>query len=113
MRLNADVFFGCLMHAYSTEREEVMGLLIGEVADASGSAVEGLPEEQVVEISNLIILSRVDKRKDRCEISSEQLVAATMQAEVSKGSIVATVPLMSILSTLSLDCQCALLLKGV
>jgi len=71
VRVNADVYFGCLAHAFSTEREEVMGLLIGEAG--GGSAV--------VDICNLIILSRVDKRKDRCEISSQQLVEATGRAE--------------------------------
>ena len=31
MELAADVFMSCLTHALSTEREEVMGLLLGEV----------------------------------------------------------------------------------
>ena len=31
--LNADVYFACLAHAFSTEREEIMGLLIGEVSE--------------------------------------------------------------------------------
>lgn len=29
--LNSDVYAACLQHALSTEKEEVMGLLIGEV----------------------------------------------------------------------------------
>jgi hypothetical protein len=102
VRLNADVYFGCLAHAFSTEREEVMGLLIGETIvpsdDGDGvrgggrggeggagasSAARSSIADTTVEISNLIILSRVDKRKDRCEISSQQLVRATTQAEVN------------------------------
>lgn len=31
MRIEADAYMVCLTHALSTEREEVMGLLIGEV----------------------------------------------------------------------------------
>ena len=31
VELAADVFMSCLTHALSTEREEVMGLLLGEV----------------------------------------------------------------------------------
>lgn len=31
VNLSADVFTVCLQHALTTEREEIMGLLIGEV----------------------------------------------------------------------------------
>ncbi|KAK3749314.1 hypothetical protein QZH41_020086 [Actinostola sp. cb2023] len=31
VKLEGDAFMVCLIHALSTEREEVMGLLIGEV----------------------------------------------------------------------------------
>eukprot|EP00041_Stephanoeca_diplocostata_P008293 m.121053 g.121053 ORF g.121053 m.121053 type:complete len:254 (+) comp17260_c0_seq6:185-946(+) len=72
VQVNADVFMTCLSHALSTEREEVMGLLIGET---------GSYAHPVAKVSALLILNRVDKRKDRCEISSEQLVAATSYAE--------------------------------
>jgi hypothetical protein len=78
--LNADVYFACLAHAFSTEREEIMGLLIGEVVDNGG--VEGSYGRDRVAISNLVVLSRVDKRKDRCEISPQQLVEASSRAEV-------------------------------
>eukprot|EP00038_Savillea_parva_P013863 m.213036 g.213036 ORF g.213036 m.213036 type:complete len:282 (+) comp26348_c0_seq1:279-1124(+) len=74
VHINSDVYFGCLAHAFSTEREEVMGLLIGVPTQSEAG-------DRVVEICNLIILSRSDKRKDRCEISSEQLVSATETAE--------------------------------
>eukprot|EP00040_Diaphanoeca_grandis_P025830 m.143758 g.143758 ORF g.143758 m.143758 type:complete len:263 (+) comp30333_c0_seq2:243-1031(+) len=70
--LNADVFMVCCSHAFSTEREEIMGLLIGETVT---------PPQVVAKISHLLILNRVDKRKDRCEISSEQLAAASTHAE--------------------------------
>lgn len=32
VHMNADVYKVCLQHALSTEKEEVMGLLIGEVS---------------------------------------------------------------------------------
>eukprot|EP00729_Bicosta_minor_P014360 gene14360-19693_t len=70
VRLAADAMMVCLSHALSTEREEVMGLLVGE-----------LQAEGVVEITSLMILTRIDKRKDRVEISAEQLGQASSKAE--------------------------------
>ena len=34
VKIEADAYMVCLTHALSTEREEVMGLLIGEVCNA-------------------------------------------------------------------------------
>ncbi|KAM9127572.1 lys-63-specific deubiquitinase BRCC36 isoform X1 [Mauremys mutica] len=70
VHLEADAFLVCLNHALSTEKEEVMGLCIGEV-DTS----------RIVHIHSVIILRRSDKRKDRVEISPEQLSAASTEAE--------------------------------
>uniref|UniRef100_UPI00358E7CBC lys-63-specific deubiquitinase-like n=1 Tax=Myxine glutinosa TaxID=7769 RepID=UPI00358E7CBC len=70
VHINTDAFLVCLLHALSTENEEVMGLCIGEV-DC----------EQVVHVMSVMILRRSDKRKDRVEISPEQLSAATTKAE--------------------------------
>ncbi|XP_066266432.1 lys-63-specific deubiquitinase BRCC36-like [Branchiostoma lanceolatum] len=70
VHLAADAYMVCLTHALSTEREEVMGLCIGEV-DPS----------RTVHISAVIMLRRSDKRKDRVEISPEQLSAASTEAE--------------------------------
>ncbi|TKC34746.1 hypothetical protein EI555_006313, partial [Monodon monoceros] len=64
VHLESDAFLVCLNHALSTEKEEVMGLCIGEV-----DAV------RIVHIHSVIILRRSDKRKDRVEISPEQLLA--------------------------------------
>lgn len=69
--LPADVFMVCLNHALSTEKEEVMGLLIGEV-----------DERHVSHVETVIMLRRSDKRKDRVEISPEQLCDAANRAEV-------------------------------
>ncbi|KAM9179669.1 lys-63-specific deubiquitinase BRCC36 [Mergus octosetaceus] len=70
VHLEADAFLVCLNHALSTEKEEVMGLCIGQV-DAG----------RVVHVQSVIILRRSDKRKDRVEISPEQLSAASTEAE--------------------------------
>ncbi|XP_027694743.1 lys-63-specific deubiquitinase BRCC36 isoform X3 [Vombatus ursinus] len=70
VHLQSDAFLVALNHALSTEKEEVMGLCLGEV-DTS----------KVVHIHSVIVLRRSDKRKDRVEISPEQLSAASVEAE--------------------------------
>ncbi|NXW87820.1 BRCC3 deubiquitinase, partial [Alopecoenas beccarii] len=101
--LEADAFLVCLNHALSTEKEEVMGLCIGEVPQlggagepAGGSAARAalracagagraaaVDTSRIVHIHSVIILRRSDKRKDRVEISPEQLSAASTEAEIS------------------------------
>ncbi|XP_022088114.1 lys-63-specific deubiquitinase BRCC36-like [Acanthaster planci] len=68
--LAADAYMVCLTHALSTEREEVMGLCIGEI-----------DTNRAVHIVSVIMLQRSDKRKDRVEISPEQLSMAASEAE--------------------------------
>ncbi|NWU08074.1 BRCC3 deubiquitinase, partial [Cephalopterus ornatus] len=89
VHLEADAFLVCLNHALSTEKEEVMGLCIGEVPPRGWS--ECLPlcqvdTSRIVHIHSVIILRRSDKRKDRVEISPEQLSAASTEAEISFGA---------------------------
>ncbi|NXM30516.1 BRCC3 deubiquitinase, partial [Oxyruncus cristatus] len=86
VHLEADAFLVCLNHALSTEKEEVMGLCIGEVPPRG--AVTALllwqvDTSRIVHIHSVIILRRSDKRKDRVEISPEQLSAASTEAEIS------------------------------
>jgi len=69
VELQADVYMACLQHAFSTENFEVMGLLIGDLKDG------------ISNISALINLRRLDKKKDRVEISPEQLLKAATEAE--------------------------------
>ncbi|KAL0893877.1 hypothetical protein ABMA27_013981 [Loxostege sticticalis] len=69
--LSTDVALVCTQHALSTEKEEIMGLLIGEVHDNG----------RLVSIVSSVILRRLDKKPDRVEISEEQLVQATLRAE--------------------------------
>uniref|UniRef100_A0A8C5VCS8 Lys-63-specific deubiquitinase n=1 Tax=Microcebus murinus TaxID=30608 RepID=A0A8C5VCS8_MICMU len=94
VHLESDAFLVCLNHALSTEKEEVMGLCIGELNDDArtdskfayaGSEMRTVAEKidtvRIVHIHSVIILRRSDKRKDRVEISPEQLSAASTEAE--------------------------------
>lgn len=71
--LNADVYLSCVCHALSTDKEEVMGLLIGNVTE--------IDDKRVSNVSGVIMLCRSDKKMDRVEISPEQLSDAATQAE--------------------------------
>nr|KAF6283339.1 BRCA1/BRCA2-containing complex subunit 3 [Pipistrellus kuhlii] len=88
VHLESDAFLVCLNHALSTEKEEVMGLCIGELNDDTRSdskftytgtdmrtVTEKVDTVRIVHIHSVIILRRSDKRKDRVEISPEQLLA--------------------------------------
>lgn len=94
VHLESDAFLVCLNHALSTEKEEVMGLCIGELNDDirsdskftyTGTEMRTVQEKmdtiRIVHIHSVIILRRSDKRKDRVEISPEQLSAASTEAE--------------------------------
>ena len=68
-----DVLQTCLAHALTTEREEVMGMLLGDIElDPSG--------QSVAKVWRLSFQRRVDRRPDRVEISPEQLAAASEEA---------------------------------
>ncbi|EDL29223.1 BRCA1/BRCA2-containing complex, subunit 3 [Mus musculus] len=95
VHLESDAFLVCLNHALSTEKEEVMGLCIGELNDDirsdskftyTGTEMRTVQEKmdtiRIVHIHSVIILRRSDKRKDRVEISPEQLSAASTEAEM-------------------------------
>ncbi|XP_024096082.1 lys-63-specific deubiquitinase BRCC36 isoform X3 [Pongo pygmaeus] len=95
VHLESDAFLVCLNHALSTEKEEVMGLCIGELNDDTSrsdskfaytgtemrTVAEKVDAVRIVHIHSVIILRRSDKRKDRVEISPEQLSAASTEAE--------------------------------
>ncbi len=63
--ISASVYHACFAHALTTEREEVMGLLMGQTT-VDGDA----------HVWHSDIIPRLDKRPDRVEISAESLVAA-------------------------------------
>uniref|UniRef100_A0A2R8ZNU8 Lys-63-specific deubiquitinase n=1 Tax=Pan paniscus TaxID=9597 RepID=A0A2R8ZNU8_PANPA len=90
VHLESDTFLVCLNHALSTEKEEVMGLWIGELNDDTRSdskfaytgtemrtVAEKVDAVRIVHIHSVIILTT----KDQVEISPGQLSAASTEAE--------------------------------
>lgn len=73
VELEHETYLGCMVHCLTTEREEVMGLLLGEIVERDSTMVSI--------IRDIIILRRSCKEKDRVEISPEQLVEASQNAE--------------------------------
>jgi len=74
VKLANDVYRCCFHHALSSQAEEVMGILIGEkISEKDGTTV--------IEVSALRIVPRLDKRKDRVEISDDQIIKTTQVAE--------------------------------
>lgn len=76
VQLSSAVAQECFHHAYTTEREEVMGMLFGELVRPTEN-----PSMKVARIWGSFALRRTDKRHDRVEISPNDLVAATLRAE--------------------------------
>lgn len=73
VEVSRDVLHTCMAHALTTEREEVMGLLLGDI---EASADRG----SIARVWRLSFQKRVDRRADRVEISPEQLAAASEEA---------------------------------
>ncbi|XP_046681045.1 lys-63-specific deubiquitinase BRCC36-like isoform X1 [Homalodisca vitripennis] len=71
--LTNDVYMACLQLALSTEKEEVICLLLGETKEDKG--------KKTVYIYSMKIPHRLDKKKDRVEISIDQLLATRDYAE--------------------------------
>lgn len=74
VKVTQEVWLTCVTHALSTETEEIMGLLLGDIQYPSkGGAIAfvwcAAPQ------------TRLDRRKDRVETNPEQLAAATAQAD--------------------------------
>jgi len=67
--VNSDVYMCCLSHAMSTDKEEVMGILIGQFQGNSCLVEACCP------------LLRLDKRKDRVEIGPEHMSEAMNDCE--------------------------------
>ncbi|KAJ9190071.1 hypothetical protein P3X46_001305 [Hevea brasiliensis] len=74
VKMSDDVWLTCLTHALSTETEEIMGLLLGDIEYSKNGGVTAL-------IWGASPQSRSDRRKDRVETNPEQLAAASAQAE--------------------------------
>mmetsp|Transcript_28617 Transcript_28617/g.46374 ORF Transcript_28617/g.46374 Transcript_28617/m.46374 type:complete len:316 (+) Transcript_28617:118-1065(+) len=74
VEISTPCFLACLTHALSTEREEVMGLCLGQAERSSQG-------EFIAKVWCTSIQERADRRKDRVEVSPEQLAEATAEAE--------------------------------
>ncbi|XP_030488452.2 uncharacterized protein LOC115705288 [Cannabis sativa] len=73
VKMSEDVWLTCLTHALSTETEEIMGLLLGDIEYKNGNVI--------ALIWGASPQTRSDRRKDRVETNPEQLAAASAQAE--------------------------------
>ncbi|RXH88491.1 hypothetical protein DVH24_000090 [Malus domestica] len=91
VKMSEDVWLTCLTHALSTETEEIMGLLLGDIEDCVKldywNLVDGYNNSVNGSVTALIWgaspQTRSDRRKDRVETNPEQLAAASAQAEIS------------------------------
>ncbi|KAF9900144.1 BRCA1 BRCA2-containing complex, subunit 3 [Linnemannia zychae] len=71
--VQSNVLHILLAHALSTEKEEIMGMLMGDWI------TEGTTE--IARVDGVSLLTRSEKRKDRVEIGPEQLTMAAIEAE--------------------------------
>ncbi|XP_050286418.1 uncharacterized protein LOC126725650 [Quercus robur] len=74
VKMSEEVWLTCLTHALSTETEEIMGLLLGDIEYSKNGSVTAL-------IWGASPQTRSDRRKDRVETNPEQLAAASAKAE--------------------------------
>ncbi|KAM0897515.1 hypothetical protein ACQ4PT_022523 [Festuca glaucescens] len=80
VRMGEEVWLTCLSHALTTETEEVMGLLLGDVESSSRGGSTAL-------IWGASPQMRCERKKDRVEVNPELLAAASAQAEVMTATI--------------------------
>ncbi|CAJ1955124.1 unnamed protein product [Sphenostylis stenocarpa] len=74
VKMSEEVWLSCVTHALSTETEEIMGLLLGDIQHSKNGNVTAL-------IWGASPQTRSDRRKDRVETNPEQLAAASALAE--------------------------------
>ncbi|KAK6912179.1 JAB1/MPN/MOV34 metalloenzyme domain [Dillenia turbinata] len=70
VKMSEDVWLTCLTHALSTEMEEIMGLLLGDIQKSKSGNSTAL-------IWGAMPQTRSDRRKDRVEVSPEQMTTLT------------------------------------
>nr|AAL91643.1 AT3g06820/F3E22_4 [Arabidopsis thaliana]AAN31094.1 At3g06820/F3E22_4 [Arabidopsis thaliana] len=75
VNMSEDVWLTCLTHALSTETEEIMGLLLGDIEYSKNG------ESATAMIWGASPQPRSDRQKDRVETNPEQLAAASAQAD--------------------------------
>ncbi|CAO0789518.1 unnamed protein product [Mucor circinelloides] len=78
--LPAYIYHLILTHAYSTENEEIIGMLIG-YWETVPSNNPYHASKSVAYVKYISFLTRSDKRKDRVEIAPESLHLAALEAE--------------------------------
>ncbi|KAJ8659903.1 hypothetical protein O0I10_004496 [Lichtheimia ornata] len=84
VEIPASVYQIMLAHALSTEKEEIIGMLIGEWQGLKNTN-PFMASRALARIHAVSLLTRSDKRKDRVEIAPEQLhLAACAAEELSK-----------------------------
>ncbi|RHN76479.1 putative JAB1/MPN/MOV34 metalloenzyme domain-containing protein [Medicago truncatula] len=76
VKMSEEVWLTCATHAFSTETEEIMGLLLGDIQHSKNGSVTAL-------IWGASPQTRSDRRKDRVETNPEQLAAASALADIS------------------------------
>ncbi|KAL6610580.1 hypothetical protein ACP70R_040549 [Stipagrostis hirtigluma subsp. patula] len=74
VKIGEEVWLTCLSHALTTETEEVMGLLLGDVEHSSRGGDTAV-------IWGASPQMRCERKKDRVEVNPELLAAASAQAE--------------------------------
>ncbi|KAG4972618.1 hypothetical protein AAZX31_13G344000 [Glycine max] len=74
VKMSEEVWLSCVTHALSTETEEIMGLLLGDIQHSKNGSVTAL-------IWGASPQTRSDRRKDRVETNPEQLAAASALAD--------------------------------
>ncbi|XP_045805848.1 uncharacterized protein LOC123898870 [Trifolium pratense] len=74
VKISEEVWLTCATHAFSTETEEIMGLLLGDIQHSKNGSVTAL-------IWGASPQTRSDRRKDRVETNPEQLAAASALAD--------------------------------
>jgi len=67
----------CWTHAHTTEKEEVMGLLLGKIVPINTEE----EDEVAVHFTAFKVIKRLTKQKDRVEIAPEQLMTGMEYAE--------------------------------
>jgi len=70
-----DVMSACWAHALTTEKEEIMGLLVGKMV------------EDTLVISAMKVIKRLTKQKDRVEFDNRDLIAGAEYAGSLPGSV--------------------------
>ncbi|KAG0052682.1 BRCA1 BRCA2-containing complex, subunit 3 [Gryganskiella cystojenkinii] len=71
--VQSNVLHILLAHALSTEKEEIMGMLMGDWIKEGNT--------EFARVDGVSLLTRSEKRKDRVEIGPEQLTMAAIEAE--------------------------------